>query len=468
MALSLFVSGICGIFLIVSTFLVEIKILRILASSTLNGYAIGALNTYIFANEYWQKSLSEYTLEDIGNAVVALNIYCTVLIILSNISKLDTLVIKSLQFKIRSAHKSTYIYLTYLGLFISTIQIYLIVSGQAIFNAASSITKSTENNSNLTNFDIYLSVGYFLCNLAPFLIGILMGWSSSKQNIYAVKNYPLYFMCFSCFLWLLIAGRRDILFGAISVFIGFIISNCNYKSIISRQFLSIKKVCVISLVILLVWFGFNFFAYLRFYSYTYYKTVDTTLISYLLDAFSSYLDILTDPSKQEKLKIFNELVEQNLSTRTFVFGFLVTSVHVVTRIGALMGQDFISNLLVSSPSNFFIDKTTVIAGENLYNYFYNLSLPDIANSYITSAFLDFSWIGLLIYPLVIYLIYNFLTKITIDSNLILLYITLISSLLQNSLNGAESTTITFFVNCRQFLLFYLITYLSKVLFFKTK
>jgi len=466
--LSLFLSGICGIFLIINTFLIEIKILQILASFTLNGYAIGALNTYIFANKYWQQNLGEYTLEDIANTIIALNIYCIVLLILSKISKLDNLIIKTLQFKIISASKSTYNFLTYLGLLISSIQIYLILSGQALFNAASSITKSTENNSNLTYFDIYLSIGYFLCNSAPFLIGVLMGWSSSKQKTYGIKNYLLYFMCFSCFLWLLIGGRRDMLFGIITFCIGFSMADFNNREMISRQFFSAKKIFAIGLMILLVWFGFNFFAYLRFYSYTYYRTIDTTLLSYLLESLSSYVDILTDPSKQEKLRIFNELVEQNLSTRTFVFGFLVTAVHAVTRMGALMGQDFISNLLIASPSGFFIDKTTVVTSEALYNSFYNLSLPDIADSYIASAFLDFSWIGLLIYPLAIYLIYNFLIKITIGSNSTLLYILLISSLLQNSMNGAESSTATFFVNCRQFLFFYLIIYLSKVLFVKTK
>lgn len=468
LVLSLSISGICGIYLLLSTFLIEVKILEILASFTLNGYAIGALNTYIFANEYWQKSLAEYAPKDIANTIIVLNIYCIVLLILSKTSELDNIIIENLRFKITFASKSTYKFLTCLGLLISSIQIYLIVSGQALFNAASSINKSTENNSNLTYFDIYLSTAYFLCNSAPFLIGILMGWSLSKQKTYAIKNYLLYFLCFSCFLWLLIGGRRDMLFGIITFYIGFTIANFNQEKMILYQFFSIKRIFAIGLIILITWFGFNFFAYLRFYSYTYYKTVDTTLVSYLLDALSSYIDILTDPVKQEKLKIFNELVGENLSTRTFVFGFLVTSVHVVTEKGALMGKDFISNLLIASPSSFFIDKITVVTGEDLYNSFYKLSLSDIANSYIASAFLDFSWIGLLIYPLAIYLIYNFLIKITLNSSSILLYILLISSLLRNSLNSAESSTATFFVNCRQFLLFYLIIYLFKFLFLKTK
>jgi uncharacterized membrane protein YidH (DUF202 family) len=458
---ALFFSGMSGIALLLNTFLIKFKILKVVVFSTLNGYAIGALNTYFFAFEYWQKTLKIYSLEDISCSIIALDVYSITFLLLSASSSLDTLLIENLKIKLFSSSKSIYTFLESLGLFLSTIQIYLIVSGQVVFNAAASAIKSTSENPISSNG--YISFAFFLCNSSPFLIGILWGKLFSMKEFAKRKQYYfLYVMSFSALAWMLMSSRRSIVFGTITILFGFVLTNYKTEQYNWRKIFSLKRLFFVVSALLLIAFAFNFFSYLRFFSYSYQKAGNTTLLSYLIDSLSSYIDVLTNPLQQTKYDLFKESTAKNLSTRTFVFGFLVTSVHAVNGKEPLMGRDFVANVLLSTPSNFFVDKSTVIAGEDLYKSFYNLKLTDVANSYITSAFLDFSWLGLLIYPFAIFLIYNFLMRLALVSNSILPYIILTASLLNISFNGAESSLNFLLVTCRQFLWFYVGHYIANL------
>jgi len=225
-----------------------------------------------------------------------------------------------------------------------------------------------------------------------------------------------------------------------------------------------RKRISVALLIFIVWFGLNFFAFLRYYAASFGASSDNSLIEYLYSAFTSYIGFIIDPSKSFLLDEFEQGLSDNLSTRTFIFGFLLLVVHTLSNRQPLMGQDISSNFLLALPSDIFVDKSKVLVNEDLYNHVYNLAVPDIANSYLTSAFLDFSWLGLVIYPLAIYLIFNALIKLVLNNNSILINLFLLASLLRISFRSAEASTTSFFADIRQFLFVYLLVYFYQRLF----
>ena len=76
-----------------------------------------------------------------------------------------------------------------------------------------------------------------------------------------------------------------------------------------------------------------------------------------------------------------------------------------TKHHSLSGEVLKNSLLRATPSNFFVDKQSILAKEALYETAYSLNLTDISETLYLESFIDFGWYGFLIYAGFIYILF---------------------------------------------------------------
>ncbi len=108
-----------------------------------------------------------------------------------------------------------------------------------------------------------------------------------------------------------------------------------------------------------------------------------------------------DDGKYEQLRNLNLAARASYSS--LALGQFV-NLFSTTRYQPLYGQELTGSLLFASPSNFFVDKRTLLVKEHLYERTYSLGLSDISETIYLESFIDFGWLGFLVYPLLIGLV----------------------------------------------------------------
>lgn len=460
-------AGLAGASLLASSFVRELKILDVFAASTLLGYGLGAFNTYMNAEEFWLDYQVKYSNQETAFATIALDLYCLVLVILARSSTLDTLLVKKISTPLWNINRLFSHRLLQITLGITLIQIVLIVTGKAAvtgdfarfssFSAFSSTTQGGLEKGILTFLYPIVAATSLLC-------GILMALLLRRK---ISGSWLLYSAFASNFIWIFLSGRRSVLYGLLTIFLGFCLATPLKERTAFYQSISLRKLLIIGAAISVLTFSFDFFSFMRIYntSLSSSAAASQTLFTNISDGFFAYLDLISQPESSNYAS-FKESVDQNVSTRTFILEILTQALKVVSTKQPLMGLDFSGNLLGSLPSDFLIDKSKLLMNETLYNKVYNLGWPDISNSYLTSAIFDFSWFGVILYPLFFYSIFNLLIVLSMKTHSIWLYLLLLSCLLQIAFAASEAPLTLPFATMRNFVAILLCFVIARACFWK--
>lgn len=131
----------------------------------------------------------------------------------------------------------------------------------------------------------------------------------------------------------------------------------------------------------------------------------------------------------------------------------------------LAGQILMNSILLATPSDFLIDKKSVLAKEALYEHSYSLRLTDISETLYLEAFIDFGWLGGFLYAGFIFtLFYSIYSLASYGYNP--LFSLIVSSLsISLALTMIEVDMITFLANIRTLFVYYLAT---QFFFWKTE
>lgn len=233
-------------------------------------------------------------------------------------------------------------------------------------------------------------------------------------------------------VWFFLFGRRSIVFAFLLVFIFFFVSRKD-KNINLRQL-------VLALVLLIVMvrpLTQAFFA-IRFIN-------NQSGIDYraTIDQASTYLEKIDEVDFGQ----FSEKESQNLVTRGFLLYSLSIMIREIHENGEnnLYGESIIYSFLMSTPSNYLVDKTNFIAAEDLYrqrypNFFDSPLEIDMAASMYNDAFIDFGALGLFLYAFLFYLLNRLIVyfSIYISGFNILSAVVISGSLLFLALNSGEA------------------------------
>lgn len=448
--IALLLSGLSGVIVLLNSFTDRCRFIAIIGASTLSGYGLGAFNTYLKSRDTWADFESLYTVDTIALAVIALNIFGIVSIFLSTLKSDNTsALLSSINQKIVREQYQIIKFTNYISISIAILQLLLIASGNAMGSGhfgdlgnASQFSDTTEASAG----KLYLQIAYPLASFNSSVLGIMLAFrlSNARKN---VNNYILLVAMLSNFIWLFLSGRRGMLFGIIIMLLtcSSMLSRSHKKKLFSA--ISLKKILSISIVLLVVSAGWDFFLYTRIFSYSYVNQ-GGGVIDFLQSASISYFELLTAGSDSDMYVQFREYSSNNLSQRTFIFNSFTSILKVVNNSFPLFGRDFFSSFLYALPSNFLVDKSQLLGFESLYNSVYNFSFKDIANSYLTSSFVDFSWIGLIIYPLGFYFVFNNFILLLIKTRSVFFQLIGFSTLCQICLSATEATMTFPAVNLR--------------------
>jgi hypothetical protein len=137
-----------------------------------------------------------------------------------------------------------------------------------------------------------------------------------------------------------------------------------------------------------------------------YSIQNTTKKISIVELIPKTIDIYKD---YERLNI-SEQIHNNLSTRSFVLGYLAELVKASSKFEVLDGQLALRALVFSTPgiiypdkyqSNLFVDEEKLVGNQ------YGLTAKkDSANSFLTAGVADFGIYGLFAYPIIICLVYS--------------------------------------------------------------
>jgi len=304
--------------------------------------------------------------------------------------------------------------------------------------------------------------------LVPFIIFVLGLFASNLRSLKKVNQFSYIFIGLVQFIWLVtIAGRSQFLFGLIIFIFGFRLSTLDrYKPEKNFQRADLYKtkktpkkrfIITIISVCLVVIIGVQITSFSRYIS-----NLNTSFASY------SFLERIEYTAKemsayylggQSEFRAgeFEKKLNENLSTRTFVLsGFAFMLDHLSSnQTKALLGQDMISSFAKAIPGALFPSKYLFLSQESLYSSVLNIPLnviKDIADSFFLSAYLDFSWAGFIIYPLVLSFMIKSTVSIALKFKSKVISTLVVASLLSLCLSGGESAMTSFFVTLRDLII----------------
>lgn len=200
---------------------------------------------------------------------------------------------------------------------------------------------------------------------------------------------------------------------------------------------------------------------IRVLSYREPLLLKSNLFDIVTYAWSEYIS-----SDSQFLDRVQEKESYNLSTRTFVLNYLAALIQAASNKQPLYGQDIFSNVLNALPRFIFSDKSSLLMNEPLYRYEYGLPNIDSAKSLYFSAYGDFSWLGTLIYPLILFIV--FYLAANFFSNFPYFIVLTFSSLIQISLSGGKNDITSWIVTLINLIIFFLIFEFSHFIFLLRK
>ncbi|MBC8153821.1 MAG: hypothetical protein H7Z72_13010 [Bacteroidetes bacterium] len=102
-----------------------------------------------------------------------------------------------------------------------------------------------------------------------------------------------------------------------------------------------------------------------------------------------------DTEKYQKLRNMNMAARASYSS--MALGQFV-NLFRTTKHEPLRGQVLLSSVLLATPGDLLVDKKTIPAKEVLYERTYSVGLTDISETLYLESFIDFGWLGFLLYP----------------------------------------------------------------------
>jgi hypothetical protein len=104
------------------------------------------------------------------------------------------------------------------------------------------------------------------------------------------------------------------------------------------------------------------------------------------------------------LELSASATQANLQSRTFVLGFLANTLEMSSRMTPALGRDAMGLLESTIPSAIYPDKDRFFSEELLVDRQFGLSYGDEANSVLTAGATDFGLLGMIFYPVLMVLL----------------------------------------------------------------
>ena len=250
--------------------------------------------------------------------------------------------------------------------------------------------------------------------------------------------------------WFFLFGRRSILYFFILLFAGFGHANVLTGSSIVKN---IVPICISLFVILTI-------------ADTYHKM--RSVYGFQNLQRMNLVDSLTNLKTNTDDEKYDSIRKMNLSVRSAYSSLALgqfVNLFRTTPHQPLAGQILMNSILLATPSDFLIDKKSVLAKEALYESSYSLRLTDISETLYLEAFIDFGWFGGFLYAGFIFLLFYIIYSLASHGNnpLFSLIVSCISVSL--ALTMIEVDMITFLANIRTLFVYYLVT---QLFFWKTE
>lgn len=238
---------------------------------------------------------------------------------------------------------------------------------------------------------------------------------------------------------LALTGRRNIFFSLMMIPIFL-----NYFSINVDIRLFFKKIHYILLVCCLFIFLSFYFVALRVVSWS---KIDYTLVDNLVAGFHTMI---------YDTQMVVDSITSSTDDRSFIFNYVALLIHNSNKAQLpLYGYEFIVSFLSAVPSFIFNKQNLPVAMEDYVHPLYGIPVYDAANSILVSGFDDFSFIGMVLYPSVIAILFLFFAKIIIlnlkGSSRLFVVSIIIYSIFQ-----IEQSLAGYFVSMRNILIFIVI------------
>jgi len=264
------------------------------------------------------------------------------------------------------------------------------------------------------------------------------------------KSYKLFFgASFLLLLILLIPqGRRIFTYTLVLVLMA--VNLASDKNSFGRS--KVKLIVAAVLGLALVYLTFQFFFALRLATYSLGSASIGEAVS-LTELISKAYELLVAPSWAEELEY---KLSENILERTFILRYFAELIAGSFRgANGLGGEVLVHSFLVSVPSLFLSDKSTLLSGESeqfILTHF-SYTYVDSASTILTEGFADFLLIGSFIYCFVTVAVLYIFLNIVRKSAYYSLYIFILFGILL-SLFQAETSLAGVFASLRNWLLIF--------------
>ncbi len=225
----------------------------------------------------------------------------------------------------------------------------------------------------------------YLASLTEWLSGSLLALSVCVSLNVKSKFTRIYTRLLSVALFLMVfpLGRRVMIYAVVLALIGLRLGR--YK----LPYSPLKKVVLLSLIGVVIYFATIGFFYLRVAGY---GMLRPTLTQRIGAAFRL--------AKEKSFSDIKEQFAQNVQRRTFILGFLGQLEGYARVMPTAHGLDIEKQGQLALPSLLYPQKDLFFTEENLANDIFGTSYLDEANSILTAGAVDFGIWGVLFYPLI--------------------------------------------------------------------
>jgi hypothetical protein len=279
-------------------------------------------------------------------------------------------------------------------------------------------------------------------------VGILAFYLGLKEESKVIK-FILMLLAVLLLLIMFGLGRRVF---ALSTIIYLMVFFFNFDT---KKLLSVKSLVIFFLVVIILQIATTTFAIMRIATYS---NQNTTKKNSIVELIPRTIDIYKD---YERLNL-DEQIHKNISTRTFVLGYLALLVKASSKFEPTHGTLALRALVFSTPgilyqgkyqSKLFVDEESIVG-----NQFGLSTLKDNANSFLTAGVADFGIYGLFAYPLIICLLYSVFLN-TINGLVSPVRYLFISTLVCYNAIALEQDLVGFLLNLRNILIALFLTWL---------
>lgn len=468
--LSTLSSGITGIILLLRVFLwieTEFSFANLLASILLISAGLGTFNTYnsFESIDTWEIFLAGrgiYSTEAIANAHLFVVLFCLSLILLegffyrTHILRVRKLLYQTIAIAQNERLMKTIVILSFL---FSSLQIFLLASGQIGF-LGSGLTNITDVGKQVRpEIQLTLSIVPLIC----LVLGINL-WRIALNRSRSLSEIGFYcFIGVTQITWFISLGlRREIGYHILLFCLGLRIAFPKINGFMDR-----KQVWKAIYVLLSIFIGgyiaiqVTTFSRILANSSSYTTTLGfSERITFLAE---NYINYNLGGDSVLKQGVFEQKSSSNFETRTFVLSSLAMIIDHVDKQRPLMGTDLINSLIKSIPGALLFEKYSFPIQLELYHQELGVStnFKDIAESIYVSSYVDFSWLGMFIYPIIILHMFNFVTFFLEKINFKLFKLLAINNLAYLCFSSGETSPVSFFVTVRNLLIFFVLLFVFR-------